>query len=51
MPLPYSYYPSAPKQVSAEVLSGPALALSQAWRRLPLAATRVLSSALYRYMA
>jgi len=49
--LPYSFYPNAPKQVSAEVLSGPALALSHAWRRLPLGATRVLSSALYRYMA
>lgn len=49
--LPYSFYPNAPKQVSAEVLSGTALVLSQVWRRLPLRATRVLSSALYRYMA
>jgi hypothetical protein len=50
-PLPYSFYPSAPKQVSAEVLSGTARLLSLAWRRLPLVATRVLGSALYRYMA
>lgn len=51
VPLPYSFYPAAPSQVSAEVLSGPMLLLSHAWRRLPAIATRALSSALYRYMA
>ncbi|HKD69626.1 MAG TPA: GNAT family N-acetyltransferase [Candidatus Binataceae bacterium] len=50
-PLPYSFYPKAPAQVSAEVLSGPMLLLSRAWRRLPKTATRTLGSALYRYMA
>jgi hypothetical protein len=49
--LPYSFYPKAPEQISAEVLSGPMLMLSQAWRRLPPLATRALSSAIYRYMA
>jgi hypothetical protein len=49
--LPYSFYPDAPSQVSAEVLSGPMLLLSQGWRRLPRIASRALSSALYRYMA
>lgn len=49
--LPYSFYPTAPIQVSAEVLSGPMLLLSQAWRRLPRIASRAISSALYRYMA
>jgi Acetyltransferase (GNAT) domain len=50
-PLPYSFYPSAPNQVSAEVLSGPMKVLSQAWRRLPPSATRALSTLIYRYMA
>jgi hypothetical protein len=49
--LPYSFYPDAPSQVSAEVLSGPMLLLSQGWRRLPRIASRALSSAPYRYMA
>lgn len=49
--LPYSFYPSAPNQVSAEVLSKPMRVLSQAWRRLPPFATRALSAAVYRYMA
>ena len=49
--LPYSFYPKAPSRVSAEVLSGPALLMSHAWRRLPKIASRALSSALYRYMA
>jgi len=49
--LPYSFYPKAPNQISAEVLSGPRRMLSQAWRRLPPFATRALSTAIYRYMA
>ncbi len=49
--LPYSFYPKAPSQISAEVLSGPMLMLSQVWRRLPPLATRALSTAIYRYMA
>ncbi len=49
--MPYSFYPTAPNQISAEVLSGPMRILSQAWGRLPLPAARVLSAAIYRYMA
>jgi hypothetical protein len=49
--LPYSFYPKAPSRISAEVLSGPMLLLSQVWRRLPKITARALSSALYRYMA
>jgi hypothetical protein len=51
VPLPYSFYPQAPGRISAEVLSGPMLMLSQVWRRLPGFATRTLGSALYRYLA
>jgi hypothetical protein len=50
-PLPYSFYPQAGAQISAEVLSGPALALSRVWSQMPLAAARVLSAALYRYLS
>jgi Acetyltransferase (GNAT) domain len=50
-PLPYSFYPKAPNQVSAEVLSGPRLLLSRVWRRMPAVAIRAVSSMLYRYMA
>jgi Acetyltransferase (GNAT) domain len=48
--LPYSYFPTAPHQVSAEVLSGPRKVLSQLWRRLPLPVTRVLGTVLYAYL-
>ena len=51
VPLPYSFYPTAPAQVSAEALSGPMALVSRVWRRLPRIATRALSPALYRYLA
>jgi len=50
-PLPYAFFPTAPRQISSEVLSGPAKVLSSLWKRLPLPATRVLGEILYRYMA
>jgi Acetyltransferase (GNAT) domain len=50
-PLPYAFFPSAPRHVSSEVLSGPAKLLSSAWKRLPLWATRLLGAAMYRYVA
>ena len=50
-PLPYAFYPIAPRSISSEVLSGPAKVLSTVWKRLPLPVTRVLGEALYRYMA
>jgi len=50
-PLPYAFFPVAPRSISSEVLSGPAKVLSTVWKRLPLPVTRVLGEALYRYMA
>ena len=50
-PLPYAFFPTAPRHVSSEVLSGPAKLLSSAWKRLPLWATRLLGEAMYRYVA
>ena len=50
-PLPYAFFPKAPRNISSEVLSGPAKILSAVWKRLPLPVTRVLGEALYRYMA
>jgi hypothetical protein len=49
-PLPYAFFPNAPRHISSEVLSGPAKILSSLWKRLPLPVTRVLGAALYRYM-
>jgi GNAT acetyltransferase-like protein len=50
-PLPYAFFPKAPRNISSEVLSGPARLVSMIWKRLPLPVTRVLGEALYRYMA
>ncbi len=50
-PLPYAYFPKAPRQVSAEALSGPAKLASRLWRHLPLPVTRMLGAALYGYFA
>jgi hypothetical protein len=50
-PLPYAFYPDAPRNISSEVLSGPAKLLSTVWKRLPLPVTRVIGEVLYRYMA
>jgi len=49
-PLPYAYFPRAPRNISSEVLSGPAAILSQAWRRLPLWTTRVLGTVVYGFL-
>jgi Acetyltransferase (GNAT) domain len=50
-PLPYAFFPKAPRHISSEVLSGPAKVLSSIWKRLPLPVTRVLGEILYRSMA
>ena len=50
-PLPYAFFPSAPRHISPEVLRGPARMVSSIWKRLPLPVTRVLGAVLYRYMA
>lgn len=50
-PLPYSFYPQAPRQVSPEVLTGPHKVLARVWSRLPIFATRLLGRAVYRFLA
>jgi hypothetical protein len=49
-PMPYSFLPEVPAQVSPEVLDESRLLLSRIWRRLPMPLTRLLGSALYRYL-
>jgi hypothetical protein len=49
-PLVYAFLPRAPRNVSSEVLTGPAETLSQIWRRLPLWSTRMLGAVMYRYL-
>lgn len=49
-PLPYAYFPRVPRNISSEVLTGPAQILSQAWRRLPLWTTRVLGTVVYGFL-
>lgn len=49
-PLHYAYLPEAPRNISSEVLTGPAQLLSQAWRRLPLWTTRVLGTVVYGFL-
>jgi hypothetical protein len=49
--IPYAFYPKAPANISAEVLSGPRKMVSQLWCHLPLGATRVLGAIAYRLLA
>jgi hypothetical protein len=49
-PLPYTYVPRVPANVSPEVHSGSQRQLAEIWRRLPLPVTRMLGSVLYRYL-
>lgn len=49
-PLPYSFLPRIPAQVSAEVLDESRQWISRVWRRLPLPLTQLLGSVLYRYL-
>jgi len=48
--LPFAFYPRAPKQVSAEVLTGARKTISAIWTQLPISVTRVLGGAIYRYL-
>ena len=50
-PLPYSFYPRRPAQISSEVLSGPGKVLASIWTRMPIVATRIAASAMYRFLA
>ncbi|HLX37155.1 MAG TPA: GNAT family N-acetyltransferase, partial [Candidatus Binataceae bacterium] len=43
--LPYAFFPKVQRNVSSEVLSGPARMVSAVWKRLPLPMTRVLGEA------
>lgn len=49
-PLPYAFYPRRPAQISAEVLTGPGKAMARMWARMPLVATRLAASAVYRFL-
>jgi hypothetical protein len=49
-PLPSSYYPRAPKQVSSEVLTGGRAFLAGIWSRMPMPATRLAGRFLYRFL-
>jgi hypothetical protein len=50
-PLPWSFYPHAPKHVSAEVLSGKLALLAKIWTRMPLPVTQLAGRVVYRYFA
>lgn len=49
-PLPYSYVPRVPAQVSSEVLGKHEQMLAKIWRHMPLPIARLLGSILYRYI-
>lgn len=49
-PLPSSFYPRAPRQVSAEALTGGFAVGARVWRRLPIFATQLVSRAIYRFL-
>lgn len=49
-PLPSSFYPHAPSQVSAEVLTGSRALAARIWRRMPLFATKLGGRIVYRFL-
>jgi Acetyltransferase (GNAT) domain len=51
IPLPWSFYPRAPKEVSSEVLTGTRAALAKVWSRLPLPVTQLAGRVIYRFLA
>lgn len=50
-PLPYSYFPRAPRHASAEDPERATSALTRIWQRLPLPVTRAVGAVAYRYLA
>ncbi|MGH8013277.1 MAG: GNAT family N-acetyltransferase [Candidatus Binataceae bacterium] len=50
-PLPYTFYPKAPAQISPEILTGRRRNLARVWRLMPIFVTRIVSRAAYRYLA
>jgi hypothetical protein len=52
VPLPYSYLPEPPREISAEVLSSPISRLTSGLlRHMPLPLARAFAAAFYRYLA
>jgi hypothetical protein len=49
-PLPTSYYPRAPRHVSAEVLTGGRAILAAILSRMPVFATKIAGRVAYRYL-
>jgi hypothetical protein len=49
-PQPSSFYPRAPRQVSAEVLTGANAMLARIWRRMPIFATELAGRVVYRFL-
>ena len=50
-PLPSSFYPQAPKNVSSEILTGHWALMAKLWRRMPLPATALAGRLVYRFLA
>jgi len=50
VPLPYTFFPKAPREVSSEIAGGTRQMLSSIWRRLPLRVTRTLGGVIYPYL-
>lgn len=50
IPLPSSFYPRAPKHVSAEVLTGRRAIMARIWSRLPVFATQMVARVVYRFL-
>jgi hypothetical protein len=51
IPLPYSFLPRAPREISPEVATGFQRLLAPVWRRLPATACRVVGGSVYRYLS
>jgi hypothetical protein len=49
-PLPYSFYPRLRGEPSSEVLQGRRAMLASLWRRFPLPVTRIVGTAIYRFL-
>ncbi len=49
--LPSAFYPRAPRQISAESLTGAFAIAARIWRRLPIFATELGGRILYRFLA
>jgi hypothetical protein len=50
-PLPSSFYPQAPKHLSAEILTGHRVLVAKLWRRMPIPATALAGRLVYRFLA